>query len=282
MSKKKSKKINKKSQIFDSESDSDSENDFNDNINMLYNEKLEKVPEFQYKLEDLMEDSKKCLICQNKLKTKTHDLSVCKSCFYFISINKSQTKRTYKLNDNDLTKLTCFEYDKRNGDTVYLYLLVDVKLMMIEKKYGVFNPNLDQYIACLNNIETENIENAKKKKQDSALREKVREERKKLIDKELNEKNIKCKTYHQESYYKKYIQNPKASLKNAIAKIEEIHILKQEEKQRKIKLETEMKKHNYNIHSSKDPYIDDYIIDNDISFDKCIERLLRGRKKFRS
>lgn len=264
----------------ENESNSDNESDFEFEILQLDKEKLQIVPEYKYRLNDLIDpDAKTCLMCDKKMQSRKHDLAVCRKCFRLISINKTRAKKIYNLTDDDLNELKCFEY-KIHYYIIYLYLLVEVRLLAIEKKFNIYDPNLDKYILCVNVINEENDQIAKMKDEKKQLREKMRAKQKKIIDTKLNKKNIKVNTYQQRNYYDKYIQNPKASLKNTIANIEAIQIEEQQKKERETKLNNEMKKYHYDIFKSEDPYIDDYIIDHEFSLKKCVRLLLRERKKF--
>ena len=159
--------------------------------------------------------------------------------------------------------------------------MLDVKLLAMSKKFDVHSPNLDIYYQCTIAMHEEKIKLQEIKAEKKLLLEKKRADRKKTIDKLLEEKNIENITSEQLAFYNKYIQNSKTSLNITINNIEILHIKLQKMETRRKKLNLEMKKYKYNTSISDDPNIDVYIIDNKINFEKCVGLLLSERKKYR-
>ena len=113
------------------------------------------------------------------------------------------------------------------------------------------------------------------KKIRSLQERKIREEKEEIIRSALRERNIPFEFYE----CRDYINNPKRSLNNTLAKIESAHLERMEYEERREKLSGKMSEYGLNIKKMDNPYINDYAWRHDISLRNCITILLILHKK---
>ena len=115
---------------------------------------------------------KECVVCGKSQKNNKYDLLACRNCFRGLSINKTDSKKIYGLTDDELTELQCFSYGVAYGGVTYLYFLKDVRMLSIQKKFNIINPDMDTYINCIDLIHKENDDNQVIKENKISAREK--------------------------------------------------------------------------------------------------------------
>jgi hypothetical protein len=227
------------------------------------------VVEYQYDTTNFIDPNvTHCTICGKK-QTNQYNLIACYSCFQDISINKTDSKKIYKLTDDELDELVHFTYVwGRRRMTKYLYFLKDIRLLAIQKKFGIINPDLPTYINCLNAILEENQKERNDKRNQINIRRQMVFERKTALDEILTERNIPINTRHEE--YEKYIRNPKKPLIGTADNIEMDYLFRKERKERKDKLRQKIKPFGLDIDILDDECIEEYVDNNIISLKECV------------
>lgn len=171
--------------------------------------KLSKTEEYHYDTDEIKNSEKNiCIKCGNISRNK-NGLAICRNCICTLTINKTAAMKIYNLKANDLDNIDCFQYKNCYGGYTYSYLLKEIRLAAIEKKFGVANPPYDVYHEFVKDLLDDATERETKSKERGAkiiaTREKNRElklhkEKKKLsrrrskLKKALAEKKISLKT----------------------------------------------------------------------------------------
>lgn len=86
-----------------------------------------------------------CLVC-GKSHRRYHGWAVCSDCAYQkLTITKTNAKKTYRLNDDDLADMYHYTYRTAHGSRGCIYLLKQVRLRFIEKTQNISNPSQQVY-----------------------------------------------------------------------------------------------------------------------------------------
>ena len=235
------------------------------------NSELELAPEYQYDTENFVDpDIKNCVICGKK-QSNMYNLIACSKCFKDLSINKTESKKIYGLTDDELEELECFKYRRQYGIVMHLYFLKDVRMIAIQKKFNIVNPDLPTYINCIGAIHTENNEKQEQKIKQQEHREQLRLDRTKAIDDLLKERGIKIDPYNEE--YVKYIKNSKRSLTNTVDRIEAEYKHQKKCDARRKKLSKKMNRYGIDITQFDDSCIDTYVDLHEMSLIECVNEL---------
>jgi len=170
--------------------DSDSDDDDDDDGTTIVN-----VDEYQYDIEEIKNPiDNHCLKCRKKF-TNCHDLAICKACMYNLVINKTAAMKIYNLKNNDLENIDCYQYRNTYGSYTNLYLIKEIRLAAIIKRFGLISPSLNEYTNCVQTLLEEASEKEKKSKINGLKMIEARERNKELkikkIQLEYNERKSK-------------------------------------------------------------------------------------------
>lgn len=104
--------------------------------------------EFEYDLHELKTDADKCLNCEAKSQRK-HSVALCYKCFRAQTINKTTAMKIYNLKADDIKNIKSYSYKNLHGGMTYLYLLKEIRLLAIKKRFDEVNPSYYTYHECV-------------------------------------------------------------------------------------------------------------------------------------
>ena len=214
---------------------------------------LDNTAEFCFDSNDIMHpNDHNCIKCGNTVRNKC-GLAICGYCMRDLTINKTSAMKTYHLKASDLENINSSSQKNMYGGITYLYLLKEIRLLAIEKEFGLTNPSYEEYhncvIALLENAEQRSIKSQERGEKIKATRKKnlklklekeelEYEKRKILLSKALSKKGIDIDSDC--AAVLEYLQGLRTDLKGVVK-------LASEYSRRKSKLESALAKKNLAI-----------------------------------
>ncbi len=186
------------------------------------NEILKNIPEYLYTYKKVHDPhATKCKYCNIKTRPNRYDLALCDECFNKLVISRNMSMSMNILSSYNWKSIKYFTIE-RNGHRNKVYLLGDIRLAVIKQEFGIKDPDAQTYKACVDAIKEKYSSIIEAKYIMDKKREKMRADKKKMIDLELKNAGIKIGTYESKQLYNKYIKGRNVSLKNTMDKIIEI------------------------------------------------------------
>lgn len=172
----------------DATNESTTDEDNNESINE------DNVEEYYYDLEEIKnKSSPNCIKCDRKC-TSVHQLAVCRSCLKDLAITKTIAMKTYNFKKQELDDIDHYSYKNTHGGYTHLYLLKEIRLLAIRKRFNKINPNINTYMNCLNILQKENLERKKISRDKTKKMLETRKKNRKLKEKQIElERKIRRK-----------------------------------------------------------------------------------------
>lgn len=167
--------------------------------------------EYEYDVIDLLENSDRCFVCDEKKRLKARGL--CPECTHIFTISKTNAKTQYKLTDADIADLHSYTMRTQWGSGA-MYYLFEIRLRAIEKHYKILCTSKEEYAYYVNLF----LEEKEKKAIDrqAALERKQLAREEELRD-ELNKYGIKLRS--DSILCRKYVEGSKLKLVDVVTEM---------------------------------------------------------------